>query len=156
VTSWEFNGLTEREKSIVPPNWQMSFSFLRTGQCSSWLRPKMQTYEECESATVGYGQRLQEWAQIQYSFYWLRQTTLQCRVHVTCILNVKQVQGRFNGNWRSGRATLTVSHPKNNFEHKIVCKLSDFHAVVDKMNVFFGICSVSLFRLCILDRASLW
>jgi hypothetical protein len=24
----------------------------------------------------------------------------------------KQVQGRFDGNWRSGRATLTVSHPK--------------------------------------------
>jgi hypothetical protein len=102
VTSWEFNGLTEREKSIAPPNWQMSFSFLRTGQCSSWLRPKIQKYDECESATVGYGQRLQEWAQKQYCFYWLRQTTPECRVHVTCILKVKQVQGRFNGNWHQG------------------------------------------------------
>jgi len=91
----------------------MSFSFLRTGQCSGWLRPKMQTYEECGSATVGYGQRLQEWAQIQCSVYWLRQTTLECRLHVTCVLNVKEVQSRFNWNWRSGRATLTVSHSKN-------------------------------------------
>jgi len=39
-----------------------------------------------------------------------------------------------------------VSHPKNNFLHKIAYQLSDFHAVVDKMKVFFGVCSGSLFH----------